>query len=398
MKLSNQDKYRKGNQTNVIGLILLIFALSSSLYAQRSPSKIVSPEILPDHSIVFRIKAPDAKKIFITGTWYPQSTKRVEMVKKDSVFEAKVGPVEVDAYEYEYVVDGIPALDPNSSLVTRDGAWIQNMLIVPGEASAAYEANNVPHGSVNAVWYNSPTLGATRKMNIYLPPGYEKSNKKYPVFYLLHGGGGDEEVWLSRGRANFILDNLIASGKAEPMIVVITNGNPNTSAAPLSRETNKAISNVGGPGGMASRQFEKSLVNDVVPFVEANYRVIADADHRAIGGFSMGGFQTQNITNANPDKFKYICVMSMGLFSSQMRDSNYDKEAHVKQLKDVQKNNPKQYWIRIGKDDFLYESVVKLRAMYDEVGLKYNYSENQGTHDWNCWRMYLKEFMPVCFK
>ena len=394
-----RENYSKTVTKKWIGSFILLIAFANLLNGQRTPSKIVSPEILPDHSVIFRLRAPDANRVFISGTWSPKSIRKVEMVRKDSVFEAKLGPIDADAYEYEYIIDGIPTLDPNSSLETRDGAWIQNLLIIPGEGSAVYEAADVPHGNVNAVWYNSPVLNGTRRMQIYLPPGYEKSNKKYPVMYLLHGGGGDEEAWLSRGRANFILDNLIASGKAVPMIVVITNGNPNTTAAPLSRQMNRTGNIGGGPAGMATGQFEKSLVEDVIPFVETNYRVIADAGHRAIGGFSMGGFQTQNITNANPDKFKYICVMSMGLFSAfSNRGGEYDKETHLKQLTALKEAKPKIYYIGIGKDDFLYQSTVNLRAMYDEIGLKYIYRESEGTHDWNSWRLYLKEFLPMCFK
>jgi enterochelin esterase family protein len=149
---------------------------------------------------------------------------------------------------------------------------------------------------------------------------------------------------------------------------------------------------------MASKKFEESLMKDVIPYVEKNYRVIADADHRAVTGFSMGGYQTQNITNSNPTKFKYIGVMSMGLFSSMGNGSNYNKEEHVKQLKELQKANPKLYWIGMGKGDFLYSSVLKLNELYDEVGLKYTYRESAGRHDWNSWRLYLSEFAPLLFK
>ena len=259
----------------------------------------------------------------------------------------------------------------------------------------------VPHGDIKAAWYNSPTIsGAQRRMFIYTPPGYDKSNKQYPVLYLLHGGGGDEEGWLSRGRANYMIDNLIASGKAVPMIVVITNGNPNTPAAPLDRPAEMQNKIPGGIGSMASGKFEESLVKDVMPYIESHYRTINDADHRAITGFSMGGFQTQNITNANPAMFKYIGVMSMGLFSSFGNNPNpdYNKDQHVAQLKALIAASPKVYWIGIGKSDFLYGTVVKLRALYDEVGLKYTYRENEGTHDWNSWRLYLSEFAPLCFK
>ncbi len=181
--------------------------------------------------------------------------------------------------------------------------------------------------------------------------------------------------------------------------MVITNGNPNTPGAPLSRPQAMNKTLAPGIGSMASGVFEKSLVADVIPYIEQNYRVIADANNRAITGFSMGGYQTQNITNAHPTMFKYIGVMSMGLFSSALRGPNtYDKAAHVAQLKAVQASQPKVYWIGMGNHDFLYDSGVKLRALYDEVGLKYSYRENEGTHDWNSWRMYLKEFSQLCFK
>ena len=382
----------------IFTLIILLVSIVKLVDAQRTPSGFESPEILPDNSIIFRIKAPDAKEVLVAGTWLQDAPRSIELTKKDSVWETKIGPIRSDAYEYEYVVDGVPALDPNTKLVTRDGAWIQNLLIVPGEESSVYEANNVPHGSVHAIWYDSPTLNANRKMHIYLPPGYEKSNEKYPVLYLLHGGGGDEECWLSRGRANFILDNLIAEGKAKPMIVVITNGNPDNTAAPLSRPTTASENT--GIGSMASKSFEISLIKDVIPFVESNYRVISDSNYRAITGFSMGGYQTQNITNTNPEKFKYIGVMSMGLFSSANRENStdYDRQVHIKQLKALIEAKPKLYWIAIGKNDFLYDSTIKLRALYDEVGLSYIYRENEGVHDWNCWRMYLKELAPMLFK
>jgi len=376
-----------------------LIALSSSAWAQRRPNNVVSTDIQPDNSVIFRIKAPEANKVEVSGTWPRALKNTIPMIKKDSIFEVKVGPMPSDMYEYEFIVDGIPTLDPNSSLVTRDGAWIQGALFVPGAEADVYDTKNVPHGTLTSVWYSSPAIGMDRKMNIYTPPGYEKGNKKYPVMYLLHGGGGDEEVWLSRGRANYILDNLIASGKAEPMIVVITNGNPNTPGAPLSRPQAMNKTLPAGIGSMASGVFEKSLVEDVVPYIEKNYRVIADANHRALTGFSMGGYQTQNISNAHPEMFKYIGVMSMGLFSSALRGpSTYSKEAHVKQLKALQASNPKVYWIGMGNHDFLYDSGVKLRALYDEVGLKYTYRENEGTHDWNSWRMYLKEFSQLCFK
>jgi enterochelin esterase family protein len=385
-------------QTEKFAIILLmIFSLPLCLQAQMR-SVNLPPEVQADNSVIFRIKAPDAKKVILLGTWPPSMYEfTIPMVKKDSIWEVKTNPLPSAMYEYRYLIDGISTTEPGSSLVTRDGVNVENRLMVPGPLADLIDAKDVQHGQVTAVWYPSSTLGGNRRMMVYTPPGYEKSKQKYPVMYLLHGAGGDEDVWVNRGRANYILDNLVAAGKAAPMIVVITNGNPNTPAEPLDRSyVSKTDENI--MGGMSSQKFEESLVKDVVPYIESNYRVIANPDHRAITGFSMGGFQTQNITNNNPSMFKYIGVMSMGLFSSAAPNMKYDKEANIKQLQALKAANPKVYWIAIGKADFLYQSVVKLRALYDEVGLKYTYQETDHHHEWNAWRLYLTEFAPMCFK
>ena len=373
----------------------LLFTLF--LNAQNN-ARLVSPEIQPDNSVVFRIKAPGASSVQVVGTW-ARDFKPVPLVKKDSnIYEVKIGPLPSDMYEYRFILDSALILDPNNNSVTRDGSFVENRLLIPGKLGDLIAVQNVPHGSVTAVWYSSPALGTTRRMHVYTPPGYEQGKDKYPVMYLLHGGGGDEDGWISRGRANYIIDNLIASKEAVPMIVVVTNGNPDAVAAPLDRPSGTLI-DAPGIGSMASRRFEESLVKDVIPFIEKNYRVIADADHRAVTGFSMGGYQTQNITNFNPGMFSYIGVMSMGLFSGfGNNSSNYDKEKHVAQLKALAASKPKFYWIGIGKDDFLYATVTKLRGIYDEIGFKYTYRESEGSHTWKEWRLYLAELAPKFFR
>jgi enterochelin esterase family protein len=377
----------------------LLIMLSFCLHAQMNNNRIVSPEILPDNAVVFRIKAPHATSVAVIGT-FALDFKPVSMVKNDSgVFEVKIGPLPSDMYEYRFILDSTLMLDPNNNAVTRDGSIIENRLLVPGKLGNLIATQNVLHGKVTAVWYSSPSLGMIRRMFVYTPPGYDQGSNKYPVLYLLHGGGGDEDGWINRGRANYIIDNLIASKEAVPMIVVVTNGNPEAVAAPLDRPLNSKANITPGIGGMASGEFEESLVKDVVPYIETNYRVIPDGDHRALAGFSMGGYQTQNITNAHPGMFNYIGVMSMGLFSSfGNNNSNYDKEKHIAQLKALKASNPKLYWIGIGKSDFLYQSVVKLRSLYDEVGLHYTYRESEGNHTWNVWRLYLTELAPQFFR
>jgi len=376
---------------------LLMFACC--LHAQVNNTRIVSPEIQADNSVIFRIKAPRANSVQVVGTFSP-GFKPTSMEKKaGGIFEVKIGPLASSMYEYRFILDSTVMLDPNNNAVTRDGSFVENRLLIPGKLGDLIAVQNVPHGNVTAIWYPSPTLGMERRMYVYTPPGYDKSKDKYPVMYLLHGRGGDEDGWINRGRANYIIDNLIASKAAVPMILVITNGNPDDVAAPLDRPLGTSIKDAGGVGSMASERFEQSFINDVIPYIEKNYRVIADADHRAITGYSMGGYQTQNITNANPTMFKYIGVMSMGLFSSfGNMNTGYDKQRHIAQLKALMAANPKVYWIGIGKDDFLYGTVTKLKSLYDEIGFKYTYYESPGNHTWGVWRLYLIVLAPRLFK
>ena len=379
-------------------ITFFLLCLSFCLSAQNN-NRVVSPEVQPDNSVIFRIKAPYATSVAVVGSFL-NDFKPVSMVKNDSgVFEAKVGPLPPDMYEYRYILDSAMALDPNNNAVIRDGNMFLNRLLIPGKITDLIVTQNVPHGDVNTVWYPSPTLGTTRRMYVYTPPGYMQSKDKYPVFYLLHGGGGDEDAWIDLGRANFIMDNLIASKQAVPMIIVITNGNPDAVAAPIERPLKSTKDGPPGIGSMASGKFEESLVKDVMPYIENNYRIVKDANHRALAGLSMGGYQTQNITNANPGMFNYIGVMSMGLFSSFRNvDTSYNKEKHVAQLKALMASKPKLYWIGIGKSDFLYDTATKLRGLYDEVGLKYTYFEHEGGHTWKVWRMHLIEIAPKFFK
>jgi enterochelin esterase-like enzyme len=375
-----------------------VLLLSVCLQAQTNTS-IISPDVQADNSVIFRMKAPGAYSVQLTGS-FAVNFKPVAMVKNDSgIYEVKIGPLASDMYEYRFILDSTLVLDPSNTFVTTGGSVVENRVLIPGKLGNLLATQDVPHGNVSAVWYPSPILGNSRRMQVYTPPGYEQGKEKYPVLYLLHGAGGDEESWISRGRANYIMDNLIAAKEALPMIVVITNGNPDVVSSPLNRLPAEATKDVSGTGGMASQKFEESLVKDVVPFIEKNYRVKKDADHRALAGFSMGGYQTQNISNANPAMFKYIGVMSMGLFSS-FRNSNvsYDKEKHINQIKAMMAASPEYYWIGIGKADFLYNTVTKLRGLYDELGFKYAYYETNGAHNWNEWRLYLTELAPHFFK
>jgi enterochelin esterase-like enzyme len=371
--------------------------------AFRMPPRIVSPDILPDNKVTFRVYAKDASKITVSGEWQAGFGASEALVKNDTgLFSLTIGPLKPELYAYTFTVDGVKTIDQSNVQVRRDGSNYQSFFIVPGPESDLYsQKNDVPHGTVSKIWYKSAVLNMDRRVYVYTPAGYEGSNKKYPVFYLFHGAGGDEDAWTNMGRTAQIMDNLIAQGKAVPMIVVMTNGNANQAGAHNEVPPIPSM----GEQGMAAYQryagkFEEHLVKDVVPFIEKNYRTLTGMDNRAIAGLSMGGRHTQTITNNNPGMFGYIGVFSMGIMNMgpQNPDAAKLEQERIAKLETLKKSGYKLYWVGCGKDDFVYKGVVTLRETLDKVGLKYTYSESTGGHTWANWRIYLSEFAPLLFK
>ncbi len=368
----------------------------------RMPARIVSPEILTDNKVTFSVYSKDAVKVTVSGEWQAGFGISEELVKNDTgLFSLTVGPLKPELYGYTFSVDGVRSIDPNNAQVRRDGYNYQSFFIVPGPESDLYfQKNDVPHGTVTKIWYKSEVLGFQRRLYVYTPAGYESGAQKYPVFYLFHGAGGDEDAWTNMGRTAQIMDNLIAQGKTKPMIVVMTNGNANQAGA--QNEVPPLQST--GEQGMAAYQrytgkFEEHLVKDVVPFIEKNYRTLTGQDNRAIAGLSMGGGHTQTITNNNPGMFGYIGVFSMGImsFGPQGPDAAKIEQERITKLEALKNSGYKLYWIACGKDDFVYQGVVTLRSTLDKVGLKYIYRESTGGHTWANWRIYLSEFAPMLF-
>ncbi len=397
--------------------VILLFILARPLSAQdtvrrqppvrpafRMPPRIISPEILPDNKVTFRVYSKDAEKVTVSGEWLSGFGASEELVKNDTgMFSLTVGPLKPELYGYTFTVDGVNAIDPNNVQVRRDGTRYQSFFIIAGPESDLYmQKIGVPHGTISKVWYRSDVLDMDRRVYVYTPPGYEGSTGKYPVFYLLHGAGGDEDAWTNMGRAAQIMDNLIAGGKAKPMIVVMPNGNANQAGA--QNEVPPIPSQ--GEQGMAMYQrlagkFEAHLVKDLVPFIEKNFRTQTGKDNRAIAGLSMGGAQTQTITNDNPGMFSYIGVFSMGIMN--MRQQSADEVAKLEKERDakieaLKSSGYKLYWIGVGKDDFVYQSVINLRNTLDKHNFKYVYRESTGGHTWANWRIYLSEFAPMLFK
>jgi len=379
----------KNSRWSLISIVLLALLWTSfaSLSGQRR-NPVVSPELSKTNELTFRLFAPKAEEVKIYGEWLTSYTDLTPMVKNDTgLWSVTVGPVDPEIYGYFFLVDGLYVLDASNPLVRRDGQRNASLVLVPGTESELYGVEKVPHGVLSKVWYSSATIGQERRMYVYTPPGYNKGDEEYPVLYLLHGAGGDEDAWTTMGRAPQIMDNLIAAGKANPMIVVMTNGNAWQTAGPGSSPPAPPLNREDYQKYMG--KFEESLVRDVVPYIEKNYRVKASKESRAIAGLSMGGMHTINVTTANPDVFGYIGVYSSGIFRP---DQDISEEMLA-----LQKSGIMKYWVACGEDDFLMDANKRLLDALEKCGMEYEYYENSGGHTWANWRIYLSMYAPMLF-
>lgn len=383
---------------SIVAICMMMLLMPLAALAQQAlwgGSKLLSPEIHENKTVTFRVKAPKAVKVQVLGDFLSKGV--ADLVEnKEGVWEYTTPePLAPELYSYAFVVDGLKVNDPNNVYMIRDVATVNNIFIVGGERADLYMVNKVPHGSVAKVWYHSPSLGIDRRMTVYTPAGYETSGKRYPVFYLLHGMGGDENAWSELGRAAQILDNLIAQGKAEPMIVVMTNGNADLEAAP-------GESSLGymPPTTRLGKTMEGSFEThfpEVVKFIDKNYRTKANKKNRAIAGLSMGGFHSLHISKQYPDMFDYVGLFSAAIMPGKNATSPVYKDMEGK-LKLQFAKKPALYWIAIGKTDFLYKANREYRKLLDEKGYPYEYFENEDGHIWRNWRIYLTEFTPKLFK
>lgn len=369
--------------------------------------EIISPEILDDNTVIFRLLAPKADSVQITGDFLPtvkmqtqfgevDAPGKADLVKGENgvwAFKSKV--LEPELYGYSFIVDGLGMKDPNNPFMNRDIASVTNIFIIPGGKADLYRVMDVSHGTLAFRWYDSPGLGMDRKITIYTPPGYEGSAEKYPVLYLLHGAGGDEEAWITLGRATQILDNLIAQGKAEPMIVVMPNANVTQDAAPGQGRDGFYKPRFMAPGTM-SGAYEENFM-DIVKFVETNYRVKEDKAHRAIAGLSMGGFHSLHISRYYPDTFDYVGLFSAAIMPREEASSKVYADMEGT-LKTQMENGYQLYWIAIGKTDFLYQANQDFIKRLDAIGMPYEYVETGGGHIWRNWRIYLSDFAQMVFK
>jgi enterochelin esterase family protein len=394
--------------------------------AQAQLPRVASPEILPDKKVTFRLRAPKAGEVLLNGNW--DGGRNIQMTKDDEgIWSVTTGPLGEQLWGYSFSVDGVKVMDPGDGEYQRDGNRYDNLLMISGPASDLWDFKpDVPHGTVQAVWYSSEILKQKgRRMYVYTPPGYESSSAKYPVLYLLHGGGGDEDAWTTMGRANVILDNLIAQGKAKPMIVVMPNGNatqivsqgyaygptpPRQSVTAPAPPPVQAVQGLGagrGPGvsgaatpgatptpgrGMTQvypGSYPNSLVNEIIPFIEKNFRAIPEKESRAIAGLSMGGGHTTMATNNNPGVFGWIGVWSAG---------GQDTEEYVNTLKKVNAGGVKHYWIGAGTTDMALNGSKNLYSAAQKAGLNTTFHTEPGAHFWFIWRKFLGDFGSIIFK
>lgn len=352
-------------------LLAILILISGAAIAQRPPA-ISSPDVNPDKTITFRYYSRTAERVLLTGEFLSKP----QPLKKDTsgIWSITVGPVKPDIYPYSFWVDTVLVADPNNKLIFANERFKRSIVDIPGDEPLIHALQNVPHGKITYRYYKSKTLDTTRTLLVYTPPGFDPNGRtRYPVLYLIHGGSDTEETWTKVGRANLIADNLIAQKKAKPMIIVMPYGNVRPKPMP---------------------DFTKDMVNDIIPFIEANYPVQTDSNHRAVAGFSVGGGQTLNIGLTNTDKFAYVCSYAPFTATEEFRKnfSNYSPDAKAinKQLK--------LFTISVGTEDFLYESVKANLAMFKEKNIKVEPFIVPGGHTWMNCKLFLSNTLPQLFK
>ena len=385
--------------TTAIALVTCFSAFAQEMNSLMFRAGVKSPEVAND-TVTFRFVAPKARKVSVSASWLGYDTSKLQMTQdQNGIWTVSTPKPAPELYTYNMVVDGVTMLDPSNVQVQRDGSRYMNALLVPGDYADLYAECSKP-GNVEHVWYYSAENGMTRRMYVYTPAGYDRNNKsvKYPVLYLLHGGGGDEDAWSTLGRTCQILDNLIAQGKAKPMIVVMPNGNPNQYAAQT----------LGIPVKTDVKQYASgfdnysSLVADIVPYIEKNYPVIKNRKGRAVAGLSMGGGQSFFIAFRNVDVFANVGIFSSGLIgASAIGGAPFDAEQHFPGMY----TNPAKYnkfdviYLACGEQDNRIDGMLYFKQKLNEKGYHgVVWEQYPGAHEWKVWRRNLSSFVQQIFK
>ena len=356
----------------ILYLLTVLAVASLSARAQQRPPAISSPDVHPGHSITFRYFSKKANRVTLSGEFLKAP---VSMTKDTSgIWSVTVPPVKPEIYPYSFWVDSVQIADPSNTYIFANERFKRSIVDVPGDQPLVHSLQNVPHGKISYRYYKSASLGTTRQMLVYTPPGLTPNGKtKYPVLYLIHGGSDTEETWTKVGRANLIADNLIAQGKAKPMLIVMPYGNVRPAPMP---------------------DFTKDMVNDIVPFIETNYPVIKESKGRAVAGFSVGGGQTLNIGLTNPDKFAYVCSYAPFTATDEFKKNFTDWSPNADQMN----KQLKLFTISVGTEDFLYEPVKQNIAMFKDKKLAVKSYIVPGGHTWMNCKQYLTTTLQELFK
>jgi enterochelin esterase-like enzyme len=369
----------------LLALPLILFSV-----AQAQPSRpnstpndtLQSVRVLPDRKVVLSIYAPRATQVTVAGDFLKEYKPVVLANGGQGVWSATVGPLQPDVYSYDFTVDGVKTFDPKNSRYKEGENGLSNLFELPGQEADYAAIRKVPHGKVEKVWFASTVLNNTGRMHVYTPPGYDKLKDKLPVLYLQHGGGDNDAAWTTVGRANFILDNLLAEGKIKPMVVVMPMGHP-------------------APGfhmepGTDTDPYYRQLFQDIIPYVEANYRVSTRREDRAYAGLSMGGIQALNIALFHPEKFGYVLPLSTGFFPPQLKTL---EEKYSSNLKNPEINKLKLFWIGMGGNtDIAFANGENTLKVLDKYGIRYQTNDYPAGHTFVTWRHNLLEFAPLLFR
>ncbi len=380
-------------------VVLMAFVVDAQQNVSFREGSIVSPQVNSDNSVTFRLLAPKAKKVTVVADWEANNGKGEMKKGKNGVWEYTSPVLPSEMYTYRFDIDGVVDIDPINPFTRRDVGNIFSIFFIGNGCADYYQVHDVPHGNMTTTWYHSNALNADRRMSVYTPPFYGKDNKSYPVLYLLHGSGGDENAWVELGNVARILDNLIAEGKAEPMIVVMPNGNSSKQAAPGETAENlgyKPVMTNMLPGYKDGR-YELSFP-EIVNFVDATFRTIPDKAHRAIAGLSMGGFHSLYISINYPDYFDYIGLFSAGLDMSTVNQSLPAFADFDTKLGNLKKAGYKLFWNGCGNADRLFVFNKQLDEKMHANGMATTFHESTRGHLWSNWRQYLLLFAPQLFK
>lgn len=388
MKFLSKMIYLKG-----FCLIVLLNIMHGSSFGQLVDNSVPAPTninqnqcpcIMSDNSVVFQVKAPNAQKLQI------DLGKKYDMVKDaNGVWTVRTEPIDPGFHYYFLVIDDVPVADPSSQSFYGTGK-MTSAVDIPEQGIDFYTIKDVPHGAISSKYYYSNVTESWRRLFVYTPPDYDKEiNKKYPVVYIQHGGGEDETGWVNQGKTEIIMDNLIAEGKTEPMIVVIANGNIRTGGGGYSSE------------GMTG--FKKEMTENIVPFIDKNYRTLTDAKNRAICGLSMGGGQSFYVGLENLDYFSSVGIFSSGIFGGirNPSGSTFDAEKEIPGLLTNSEDFNKKlnlFYISCGEQDMRIEHTKKAVANMKEKGLDIEFNSFPGDHEWQVWRKSLHDFASRVFK